>query len=114
MAPAAALASMEADVCPAAMSEPIPSCRRRARTVLLLPLLALAVAAGPARAGSSTAESTWDRNDAQQRALQGVPRGATVTRTSCLDIGMSGNNDRYRCTVFYETTPAAPAPAGAP
>jgi hypothetical protein len=84
------------------------------RASLLLPLLALALAAGQARAGSSTAESTWDQGDAQQRALQGVPRGATVTRTACEDIGMSGNNDRYRCTVFYEATPAAPASGGTP
>ena len=81
---------------------------------MLLPLLALTLAAGQARAGSSTAESTWDRGDAQQRALQGVPRGATVTRTACQDIGTAGNNDRYRCTVFYEVTPASPAPGGPP
>jgi len=103
---------MEADVCPAAMPAPFPSFRRCARAALLLPLLALTLAAGQARAGSSTAESTWDRGDAQQRALQGVPRGATVTRTACQDVGMSGNNDRYRCTVFFEATPAPPA--GAP
>jgi hypothetical protein len=107
---------METVVCRAAMPVPFASLRSCARTTLLLPLLALTLTAGPTRAGSSTAESTWDRGDAQQRALQGVPRGATVTRTYCLDIGMSGNNDRYRCTVFYETTPAAPAgdPPAAP
>jgi hypothetical protein len=105
---------METVVCRAVMPVPFASLRRCARAALLLPLLALALAAGPARAGSSTAESTWDRGDAQQRALQGVPRGATVTRTYGLDIGMSGNNDRYRCTVFYETTPAAPATGGTP
>ena len=105
---------MEADVCRAAMPAPFPPVRRCARAALLLPLLALALAAGQAQAGSSTAESTWDRGDAQQRALQGVPRGATVTRTACQDIGMSGNNDRDRCTVFYEATPAAPAPGGTP
>ncbi len=103
------MASMEAVVC-AAMPVPSASVRRCARAALLLPLVTLTLAAGTARAGSSTAESTWDRNDAQQRALQGVPKGATVTRTRCQDIGTAGNNDRYRCTVFYETTPAAPAP----
>jgi hypothetical protein len=107
---------MEADVCRAAMPAPFPPVRRCARSVLLLPLLGLALAAGQARAGSSTAESTWDRGDAQQRALQGVPRGATVTRTACQDIGTAGNNDRYRCTVFFEATPAPPAggPSTAP
>jgi hypothetical protein len=105
---------MEVVVCPAAMRVPFVSRRRCARAALLLPLVTLTLATGAARAGSSTAESTWDRGDAQQRALQGVPRGATVTRTACQDIGLPGNNDRYRCTVFYETTPAAPAPGGTP
>ena len=105
---------METDVCSAAMLAPFPSLRRCARATILTPLLTLALTAGAARAGSSTAESTWDRNDAQQRAMAGVPRGATVTRTLCEDIGMSGNNDRYRCTVFFESTPATTPPAAAP
>lgn len=76
---------------------------------LLLPLLAL-----PARAGSATAESVWDQSNARQRALQQVPQGATVTRTSCELISV-GMNDRYRCTVWYESTPApTAAPAAAP
>jgi hypothetical protein len=111
---AAALASMDTDLCSAAMGASLPSLHRCARAAILAPLLTLALTAGAARAGSSTAESTWDRNAAQQRAMEGVPKGATVTRTMCEDIGMSGNNDRYRCTVFFDTAPAATPPAAAP
>jgi predicted exporter len=78
-------------------------------TALLLPLLT-----APALAGSVTADSVWDRNDARQRALQQVPKGATVSRTSCEVISVGMGNDRYRCTVWYEkeSAPSAPPQAG--
>lgn len=92
---------------------------RRLAGLITLPLLALALAAGPARAGSSTADSTWDSSNALQRAMEGVPAGAKVTRTNCQDIALPGNNDRYRCTVFYEQpmgdgTVSTPTPPGNP
>ena len=72
---------------------------------LLIPLLA----PWAARAGSITDESIWDQNDATQRALQRLPRGATVTGTRCQEFGVGGmDNPRYRCTVNYTET--APAP----
>jgi hypothetical protein len=73
---------------------------------LLLPLLLALLLAYPARAGSATAESVWDRSDARQRALQQVPKGATVSRTSCEVISVGMGNDRYRCTVWFDSTPA--------
>lgn len=83
---------------------------------LLLGALAAAVAlpAGPARAGSVTAESIFDRQATRQQARSQVPKGATVTRTVCEDLEVGLDNTRYRCTVYYTMTPtpaATPAPA---
>lgn len=72
---------------------------------LLAPLAGLA--------GSSTAESVWDRRNARARALEQVPRGAAITRERCLEIGMRGNEERYRCTVWY-AIPANDEPAPRP
>lgn len=66
---------------------------------------------GPARAGSATAESIWDRGAARQRAMEQVPKGARVTRTVCEELAVGRDNTRYRCSVFYTTAPATPAPA---
>jgi hypothetical protein len=71
----------------------------------------LALLAVPARAGSVTAESVFDRQATRQQAKSQVPRGATITRTVCEDLEVGMDNTRYRCTVFYTTTPASPAPA---
>jgi hypothetical protein len=60
--------------------------------------------AGPAWAGSVTAESVMDQQNAQQRALEKVPRGATVTRTECQEVSVTGNY-RYRCSVWYDEAP---------
>lgn len=73
---------------------------------LPLALLWTLALAPVARAGSITAESVMDENNARQRALQQVPRDATVTRTRCSDFTVGLDNFRYRCTVWYE--PAAP------
>jgi hypothetical protein len=65
-----------------------------------------------ARAGSVTAESVMDANNARQRALQQVPRNATVTRSRCRDFSVGTGNFRYRCTVWYEAAPPAdPSPS---
>ena len=71
----------------------------------------LALLAGPAHAGSVTAESIFDREATRQQAKSQVPKGATVTRTVCEDLEVGLGNTRYRCTVFYTTTPASPAPS---
>jgi hypothetical protein len=71
----------------------------------------LALLAVPARAGSVTAESVFDRQATRQQAKSQVPKGATITRTVCEDIEVGLDNTRYRCTVFYTTAPASPAPA---
>lgn len=83
---------------------------------LLAGALAAAVAlpAGPARAGSVTAESIFDRQATRQQARSQVPKGATVTRTVCEDLEVGLDNTRYRCTVYYTMTPtpaATPAPS---
>ncbi len=82
---------------------------------LLVGALAAAVAlpAGPARAGSVTAESIFDRQATRQQARSQVPKGATVTRTVCEDLEVGLDNTRYRCTVYYTMTPA-PAATPAP
>lgn len=73
---------------------------------------------GPALAGSATADSVWDRDNAKQRAMQQVPAGATVTSTRCEDFSVGMDNTRYRCTVeFTVPDPSVPgtstlAPAG--
>jgi len=71
----------------------------------------LALLAVPARAGSVTAESVFDRQATRQQAKSQVPKGATITRTVCEDIEVGMDNTHYRCTVFYTTAPASPAPA---
>ncbi|MCP9785431.1 hypothetical protein [Cyanobium sp. N5-Cardenillas] len=71
----------------------------------------LALLAVPARAGSVTAESIFDRQATRQQAKSQVPKGATITRTVCEDLEVGMDNTRYRCTVFYTTAPASPAPA---
>jgi hypothetical protein len=71
----------------------------------------LALLAVPARAGSVTAESVFDRQATRQQARSQVPKGAKITRTVCEDIEVGMDNTRYRCTVFYTTAPASPAPA---
>jgi hypothetical protein len=70
----------------------------------------------PSHAGSSTAESVWDRRNARARALEQVPRGAVITRERCMAIGMRGNEERYRCTLWYSDPPpkTPPAPATQP
>lgn len=55
----------------------------------------------PVLAGSVTADSVWDQNDARQRALEQMPAGSTVTGTRCEVISVGMGNDRYRCTVDY-------------
>lgn len=71
----------------------------------------LALLAGAAHAGSVTTESIFDRQATRQQAMSQVPKGATVTRTVCEDLEVGLGNTRYRCTVFYTTTPASPAPS---
>jgi hypothetical protein len=63
-------------------------------------LLLLLLAPSALVAGSITAESVWDAQDATERAQQQVPQGSTVTDTQCTTIQVR-ESDRYRCTVFY-------------
>jgi hypothetical protein len=100
-----------------------PSDARRDGTLPRRPLLAgavvagvlamVALPAGPARAGSVTAESIFDRQATRQQARSQVPKGATVTRTVCEDLEVGLDNTRYRCTVYYTMSPA-PTPAATP
>jgi hypothetical protein len=77
--------------------------------LLLIAALVGLMAPMPSRAGSSTAESVWDRRNARARAMEQVPRGALITGQRCMEIGMRGNEERYRCTVWY-TVPASNTP----
>jgi hypothetical protein len=101
------------------MEKPSPSAMaprfRPSGPLLTVALLAggLALLAVPARAGSVTAESVFDRQATRQQAKSQVPKGATITRTVCEDLEVGLDNTRYRCTVYY-TMPPAPAPAAAP
>jgi hypothetical protein len=69
----------------------------------------LALLPGPAHAGSATAESIFNRQATRQRAMEQVPKGARVTRTTCEELEVGLDNTRYRCTVFYTSEPSAPA-----
>ena len=42
-----------------------------------------------------------DRDVTINRLMSKVPRGATVTDSSCEEIGTGGFNTRYRCTVKW-------------
>lgn len=78
------------------------------RPVVLACALACALVGGvPARAGSVTASSVWDQDNALQRAREQLPKGATVTRERCEELNMGLDNFRYRCTLWFE--PPAPA-----
>ena len=82
--------------------------------LLTVALLAggLALLAGPARAGSVTADSILDQEGARQAAMEQMPRGATVTGSRCQEIGVGGiDNPRYRCTVEYRPAGEATQPA---
>ena len=73
-----------------------------AAIVSALPLLIPA-----AQAGSITASSIWDKNNAIERAQEQMPTGAVVTATRCQEIEVRGYT-RYSCTLeFNQPTPAA-------
>ena len=81
---------------------------------MVLALLgALLALQGPAVwAGSATAESIWDRNNALERAREQVPAGATVTRERCQEIEVGLDNIRYRCSVEWQSpSETGPYPA---
>jgi hypothetical protein len=63
--------------------------------------LALLLMATPATAGSSTGGASTEQM-AIAEAQRQVPRGATITKTECKAIGAAGNNDNYRCTVYWD------------
>ena len=69
-----------------------------------LPLLVPA-----AQAGSITASSIWDKNNAIERAQEQMPSGAVVTAKRCQEIDVRGYT-RYSCTL--EFTQAIPAATG--
>jgi hypothetical protein len=77
--------------------------------LLVGPLLAagLTLLSDSARAGSVTAESIFSLQATRQQAMSHVPRGAVITSTRCMEIGVRGDS-RYRCTVFYASEPSAP------
>ena len=77
---------------------------------LLLAAGLLLVNQAAALAGSVTAESIWDRSNAIQRATSQVPKGASVTGSSCQEVSMRGDSTRFICTVTYSSPPAPSNP----
>ena len=69
---------------------------------------ALTAAAAPVQAGSATADSIWDRQNALQRAMEAMPAGATVTQQNCQTLEIGLDNIRYRCTVWWSDAPVTP------
>ena len=87
--------------------------------VVALGIAALSALLPPARAGSATADSIWDRKNALQRAMGAMPAGATLTRQECQTLEVGLDNIRYRCTVWWSDPPVSPpasqpAPAASP
>jgi hypothetical protein len=66
-----------------------------------LGLLALFLIATPAIAGSTTGSASSEQM-AIAEAQRHVPRGATITKSVCKAIGVGGNNENYRCTVYWD------------
>ena len=64
-------------------------------------LLLLAGVNVSANAQSSTAEGV-DKEVTLNRLMSKVPQNATVTNSSCEEIGTAGFNIRYRCTVTWK------------
>jgi len=52
-------------------------------------------------AGSITAESGWDKNNAIQRARQQIPADAKIAGEKCTTIEVGLSNTRYRCSVNF-------------
>jgi hypothetical protein len=86
--------------------------------LLSLPISALVLIAPPAHAESRTAESIWSQSDAQQRAVDQIPETdrAGITNTRCQEVGVGrmGSLPRFRCTVWFTSTPASPPPSTTP
>ena len=77
-----------------------------------LPATAALALAPAAQAGSITAESIWDQQNAIERAQQQLPANATVTNSRCTVVNVRTGNYRYICTLEYSTAPTAPASSG--
>ncbi len=71
----------------------------------LAAVLPCLVGLAPARSGSVSADSVWDRGNALQRARQLVPRGAIPGRHRCQEMTVGTGNFRYRCTVEFSQPP---------
>tara|TARA_B100001173_G_C15795008_1_gene465154 strand:+ start:143 stop:433 length:291 start_codon:yes stop_codon:yes gene_type:complete len=69
-----------------------------------IPIYAISILLGTnafANSQSSTAEGV-DKEITINRLMSKVPQGATVTDTSCKEIGTAGFNIRYRCTITWQ------------
>ncbi len=76
---------------------------------LALLLCSLAGVPTAVLAGDAVGESIWDQQNAIERAMQSVPKGAQVTNTSCDTVEVGTGNYRYICHVTY-TDPVNPTP----
>ena len=69
-----------------------------------IPIYAISMLLGTnvfANTQSATAEGV-DKDVTINRLMSKVPQGATMTDTSCEEIGTAGFNIRYRCTVTWQ------------
>jgi len=69
-----------------------------------IPIFAISILLGTnafANPQAATAEGV-DQDITINRLMSKVPRGATVTDTSCEEIGTAGFNIRYRCTITWK------------
>jgi hypothetical protein len=78
----------------------------------LVAALGVMLAAGPARAGSVTAQSIMSKENALGRARALLPAGALVSSSQCQTVEVRIDNERYICSLTYEVpipgvTPAA-------
>lgn len=71
---------------------------------VFIPIYAISMLLGTnvfANTQSATAEGV-DKDVTINRLMSKVPQGATMTDTSCEEIGTAGFNIRYRCTVNWQ------------
>ena len=69
-----------------------------------IPIYAISILLGTnafANTQSATAEGV-DKDITINRLMSKVPQGATVSDTSCEEIGTAGFNIRYRCTITWQ------------
>ena len=83
-------------------------------SMLMATLASLVLPWAPAMADTTVGESIWDQQNAIDRAMESVPKGAQVTDTSCESVEVGTGNYHYICRLTYtnpvNTGPVPPGP----